>query len=147
MARQALRGIQQALQPVGALSSSFNGYGDDPEPDPLGIRLQTRAMDDWWADKAERARTNPGFDSGPIPQPNQEGLLQALKETGAKVGHDLPGSSIEQDPAGMTHGHAMADAQAYGKGGALPDWYGGATGSTQDAFRSRVLKGIKTARV
>lgn len=84
-------------------------------------------------------------------------VLQGIKEAGggrgAKVGFapdkmDQPSalSPASWNPAGMTQEAAQADAKRFAAGGPLPEWYKGATPETQDAFRRRVLQGIKGAK-
>lgn len=56
-------------------------------------------------------------------------------------------SPASWNPAGMTESGAMADVQKYLKGGAAPSYAMTGTPDTQDAFRRRVLQGIKGAKV
>jgi hypothetical protein len=49
----------------------------DPASDPLGIALQQRGMDSYWADRAEHPNTPM---SGPLPDPKWQGFFQAIKE-------------------------------------------------------------------
>lgn len=83
-------------------------------------------------------------------------VLQGIKEVGGSKGSRVRMSTASADdpsadspaswnPAGMTQEAAIADANAFAKGGPLPGWYGGAAPDTQEAFRRRVLQGVKRA--
>lgn len=85
-------------------------------------------------------------------------VLQGIKEAGGSKSARVRMSAASADdpsadspaswnPAGMTQGAAIADAQKFKQGGSLPDWYAGAAPDTQEAFRRRVLQGIKGAKV
>lgn len=54
--------------------------------DPLGTGVKRRGMDAYYA---EARKSDPRFASGPLPDPQWEGMLQAMGEQGVtKVGQD-----------------------------------------------------------
>lgn len=85
-------------------------------------------------------------------------VLQGLKEATSghrgKVGFQEPSandpsamSPASWNPAGMTQSGAQADVQKFIAGGAEPEYARNGAPDTQDAFRRRVLQGIKGAKV
>lgn len=83
-------------------------------------------------------------------------VLQGIKEAGGSKSARVRMSAASADdpsadspaswnPAGMTQDAAIADANAFAKGGPLPSWYEGAAPDTKEGFRRRVLQGVKRA--
>ncbi len=81
---------------MGSTNPAFNTLQPNVD-DPLGTNLKRRGMDAYYA---EARQSDPNYMSGPLPDPQWEGLFQAMKEQGVgKVGMDSGRpSGIADDP-------------------------------------------------